>query len=494
MTEVHEKFVQTDKPENNWIMFSSLVVTMLLIVQTAFVYGSSDQDSTRLVKALETENSRVLKQNQERQAEIAALKEKNVQIEKQSQQKEQQHKERETKLSKEVTTLKSIIMSEGDVYRLEVSALNSDLDKAKQRINDLKTKNKDLDHKCTRHQKENDQLQHEIQSLVKRNGISLEQSELCRQQSLQSQEELKTTKEDYQKREKEWKERQSEMDSENTKIQQRERELESENQRLNVMNAELSTMNEQKQLQISNLKMQMSHRNRELIDQMTEQMVQSRIQEEKLENDKLEIQLQLDECRRTAMETDDRILQLMIEQQTMQREQAHVIQELEGCKNREIEWEQDLSEAKEREIVVLCIAGAILLVIAMIIFVMRWRGKKKMAENMDQALDEQRKRILKVDAPVPVIWSVHADRLGVHEHPAVRARLGMKKPYDVTAGEGFHVSRITETVHTATAPAVDVSDDLDLVSGAPVSESQNGDESKLKSPASLNDLCEILNI
>ena len=46
--------------------------------------------------------------------------------------------------------------------------------------------------------------------------------------------------------------------------------------------------------------------------------------------------------------------------------------------------------------------------------------------------------------PVPVIPSVHANRLGVHEHPAVRDVFGMKEPWNVTPGEGFHVARITE--------------------------------------------------
>lgn len=95
-----------------------------------------------------------------------------------------------------------------------------------------------------------------------------------------------------------------------------------------------------------------------------------------------------------------------------------------------------------------------------------------MAEDIDQAQDEQRTMILKVDAPVPVVPSVHASRLGVHEHPSVRDGFRMKIPYDVTAGAGFHVTRINGIVNTSCSNTTGIP-----VSGDPVDEEQSGDES-----------------
>ena len=91
------------------------------------------------------------------------------------------------------------------------------------------------------------------------------------------------------------------------------------------------------------------------------------------------------------------------------------------------------------------IGGGVSLMIIIVSMMLRWRGNKKNSEEMTRALNAQRERILRIDPPVPVIPSAHAARLGVHEHPAVRDQFGMKKPYDVTAGEGFHVGRVTST-------------------------------------------------
>ena len=87
--------------------------------------------------------------------------------------------------------------------------------------------------------------------------------------------------------------------------------------------------------------------------------------------------------------------------------------------------------------------GTALIMLLIFWMVSRCRGHRITSKEMEQALKAQRERFWKEEEPLPVIPSVHANRLGVHEHPAVRDQFGMKKHYDVTPGEGFHVKRIT---------------------------------------------------
>ena len=57
---------------------------------------------------------------------------------------------------------------------------------------------------------------------------------------------------------------------------------------------------------------------------------------------------------------------------------------------------------------------------------------------MDKARSDKRSMILNINQPLHVIPSVHANRLTVNEHPAVRDVFGMKKVFDGTAGgKGF---------------------------------------------------------
>ena len=96
-----------------------------------------------------------------------------------------------------------------------------------------------------------------------------------------------------------------------------------------------------------------------------------------------------------------------------------------------------------------------------------------MSEEMREELNAQRKRILTPHELVPVVPSVHANRLGVHENPAVRDVFGMKEPWDVTPGEGFHVARITagrETTRGITSEGTNEGDHQAVV--------VSGDESK----------------
>ena len=116
------------------------------------------------------------------------------------------------------------------------------------------------------------------------------------------------------------------------------------------------------------------------------------------------------------------------------------------------EFEQMIREQKDGDTkwgICSCIVGGVMLIVGSTIIVLKWRAKKEIEEKMDGVLIAQRKRIMKDHEPMPKMPS-HAARLGVHEHPAVRDVFGIKEPYDVTAGEGFHVARITGTGGTST--------------------------------------------
>ena len=105
----------------------------------------------------------------------------------------------------------------------------------------------------------------------------------------------------------------------------------------------------------------------------------------------------------------------------------------------------------EKECIVMGISIVCTAFIMLFIFWLVMRRKQKaMTTEMGQALKTLRERMMKDNDPLPVIPSVHANRLGVNQHPAVRDQFGMKEPYDVTPGEGFHVKRITEEGTTKT--------------------------------------------
>ena len=89
------------------------------------------------------------------------------------------------------------------------------------------------------------------------------------------------------------------------------------------------------------------------------------------------------------------------------------------------------------------IGGGIVVVIGFVVFVLSRRTYNKMSDDMMHELKVQRKIERKYHEPLPVIPSAHANRLGVHEHPAVRDVFGMKEPWNVTPGNGVCVSRVT---------------------------------------------------
>ena len=118
--------------------------------------------------------------------------------------------------------------------------------------------------------------------------------------------------------------------------------------------------------------------------------------------------------------------------------------------NRDFDEEREtLKTEKENEkhdqmMMFMYIGGGSLVVFAIFFAVWRWRANKSASEDMECELNAQLKRVKEPHPLVPEYPSAHANRLGVHEHPAVRDVFGMKEPWDVTPGEGFHVSRITK--------------------------------------------------
>ena len=119
------------------------------------------------------------------------------------------------------------------------------------------------------------------------------------------------------------------------------------------------------------------------------------------------------------------------------------------------------------------IGGGVLTVLGLTIFVAVQRGYNEMSDDMEYELNAQLKRVKEPHPLVPEYPSAHANRLGVHEHPAVRDVFGMKEPWDVTPGEGFHVSRITKGGRTPRTTRGEGVDEPAGVSGVPVNEGQS---------------------
>ena len=134
-------------------------------------------------------------------------------------------------------------------------------------------------------------------------------------------------------------------------------------------------------------------------------------------------------------------------------------------------------EKHDQMMVFVYVGGGSLVVFAIFIAVWRWRANKKASDDMDQALNAQLKRVKEPHPLVPEYPSAHANRLGVHEHPAVRDVFGMKEPWDVTPGEGFHVARITKGEETPGTPreGTDEGDVTITIVGDPMNDPESAD-------------------
>ena len=202
----------------------------------------------------------------------------------------------------------------------------------------------------------------------------------------------------------------------------------------------------------------------------------------------LRIQKKQEEARRRLEDTKEREAALIVERaqreirqveerETLQRELDRQQQEAFHSKE---EHRQKESENEYLIIIALLIGGSILAVIGFTIFVLARISYHTMCDNMEYELNEQLKRVKQPHPLVPEYPSAHANRLGVHEHPAVRDVFGMKEPWDVTPGEGFHVSRVTGGQETTRGTTRDFAELKIRIEGPNASNvespSQNGSE------------------
>ena len=138
---------------------------------------------------------------------------------------------------------------------------------------------------------------------------------------------------------------------------------------------------------------------------------------ESLENQRADFQRDLDDRQQAVINAEEN-LRRNLEEHEQQQQDA-------------IDWKEKLQE-KESEIdywiiMALLIGGGILAVVGLTIFVLARRSYEQMSEDLMHQLDRQ-SEIMRPYEPMPVIPSAHANRLGVHEHPAVRDVFGMKEP------------------------------------------------------------------
>ena len=185
-----------------------------------------------------------------------------------------------------------------------------------------------------------------------------------------------------------------------------------------------------------------------------EELEESRKREEKLRGEKADTEQQ----RQTL---EDEKARVQTELDVSKREEERLVKQLDEVEQRNIAQNRELSEQRREYIdmeqryrqkmedndhwimMAAFIGGAVLLVVGYTVFVLSRRTFNQMADDFKWQLNEQRKEMKQPHPLVPVYPSAHANRLGVHEHPAVRDVFGMKEPWDVTAGEGLHVSRVT---------------------------------------------------
>ena len=320
-----------------------------------------------------------------------------------------------------------------DVYNKQ----QSKVDKAKSKNEVLKLQNSSMKEEIDDLVTENQQFKKDIQLLRTTNQQSLRQQMDTSQAKIQKLHvELAESKKVIDTLRKEQREQRRQMDALNERL----KHTEGERDILDSDVSAITALNNQQQQQISELQFQMSsHQDTAEEDQI--QLEQSRNRVESLENLGADRQRDLNECQQAVIDAEEK-LRRNAEEHEQQRQDA-------------IDWKDKLQQ-KETEIdywiiMLLLIGGGILAVIGLTIFVLAWKSYKQMSEDMMYQLDVQ-SEIMRPYEPMPVVPSAHANRLGVHEHPAVRDVFGMKEPWGVTPGEGIHVARITGGKKTTQFP------------------------------------------
>ena len=225
------------------------------------------------------------------------------------------------------------------------------------------------------------------------------------------------------------------------------------------------------------------------MDQMAQRLEESRTREQNLEGEKADTEKQ-----RQTLEDENARVQTELD--VSKREEERLASKLDEVEERNTDQDRKLSAQRQEFIdleqehrrkmeendhwimMAAYIGGAVLAVVGYTIFVLSRRTYNEMSDDFKWQLNEQRKEMKQPHPPVPEYPSAHANRLGVHEHPAVRDVFGMKKPWEVTAGEGFHVSRVTGGQKTTRGTTKQSTELVDQVANPEVSQvpepSKNG--------------------
>ena len=376
-----------------------------------------------IVNALRSDNQRQRDQVEEErkrsehtQAELDELRKKQEELE-----------EKNTHLSTLIVTVNSKWESKVDKARNRYNDLKSETEGQRKECEKLGTQKSSMRKEINDLVSENQQFKKDIKSLRTTNEQSMQQQMDQSNQKIQGlQHELAESRKVTDTLRKEQREQHRQMDALNERLKHTEGERDSLKSDVSASTA----MNNQQRQQIS--------RERETAEEDRIQLEQFRSQVETLENLGVDRQRELDECQQAVIDAEEQLRRNAEEHDQLQQDA--------------IDWKEKL-RAKEAKIdywiiMALLIGGGILAVIGFTIFVLARRSYKQMSDDMMYQLDVQ-SEIMKPYEAMPAIPSAHANRLGVHEHPAVRDVFGMKEPWDVTAGEGFHVSRITEGLNTA---------------------------------------------
>ena len=187
----------------------------------------------------------------------------------------------------------------------------------------------------------------------------------------------------------------------------------------------------------------------EQIDMLQQTLSESQRERDEISNSEIsEMRKQIKALQqsKTEMETERDLLD-----ETYREALDQLKSELTKVNEQNTQLREDSNAQKKYIIILLCTGGVLMAVIAILGAVLCYKTGPVASRNIERALRDQREMILKANESLPVIPSVHANRLGVNEHPVVRDQFGMKEVFDVTAGEGKDLVRIARPLETAGA-------------------------------------------
>ena len=139
------------------------------------------------------------------------------------------------------------------------------------------------------------------------------------------------------------------------------------------------------------------------------------------------------------------------ENNNLKEKNNQLISELSEVREQTSQLVEDSNNHRKNTVILLCGGGAVLVLVVILCAVSHYRARSISSRKMEKVIRNQETTILKANEPLPVIPRVHAKRLRVNQHPAVRDQFGIKEIFDVTAGEGKDLVRIARPLETAGA-------------------------------------------